>query len=135
MPEFRTVDAGASQIRVAIEGTGPLVLMVHGFPESWYSWRHQIAPIAAAGFTAAAMDVRGYGGSDKPYAIAAYSLSALASDVAAVIAALGGRAILFGHDWGAPIVWNTALRIRMPSRPSPGSACPTRRGGKFVFWI
>src|SRR3954469_16088644 len=68
MPEFRTIDAGAAQIRVAIEGQGPLVLMVHGFPESWYSWRHQIGPIAGAGFTAAAIDDRGYGGSGKPAA-------------------------------------------------------------------
>ena len=59
MPEFRTVDAGHAKIRVAVEGQGPLVLMVHGFPESWYSYRHQIAPIAEAGFTACAIDVRG----------------------------------------------------------------------------
>ena len=58
-PEFRTIDAGRAKLRVAVEGEGPLVLMVHGFPESWYSWRHQIGPIAQAGFTAAAIDVRG----------------------------------------------------------------------------
>ena len=86
------------------------ILCVHGWPELSHSWRHQLAYFAAQGRRIAAMDVRGYGASDKPHAIAAYSLSALASDVAAVIAALGGRAILFGHDWGAPIVWNTALR-------------------------
>lgn len=86
------------------------ILCVHGWPELSHSWRHQLAHFAGRGRRIAAMDVRGYGGSDKPHAIAAYRLSALASDVAAVIAALGGRAILFGHDWGAPIVWNTALR-------------------------
>jgi pimeloyl-ACP methyl ester carboxylesterase len=119
MPEFRTIDAGAAQIRVAIEGEGPLVLMVHGFPESWYSWRHQMGPIAAAGFKAAAIDVRGYGGSDKPGEVAAYDMEALTADVAGVAKALQPEApaILIGHDWGAPIVWNSAL-----SRPEQFSA-------------
>jgi len=119
MPEFRTIDAGAARLRVAVEGEGPLVLMVHGFPESWYSWRHQIGPIAGAGFTAAAIDVRGYGGSDKPHPIEAYSMESLTADVAGVAKALqpDAPAILIGHDWGAPIVWNTAL-----SRPDAISA-------------
>ena len=82
MPQFRTIDAGAAQIRVAIEGEGPLVLMVHGFPESWFSWRHQLGPVAQAGFTAAAIDVRGYGGSDKPGDVAAYDMESLTADVA-----------------------------------------------------
>ncbi|MBK8197035.1 MAG: alpha/beta fold hydrolase [Acidobacteria bacterium] len=111
MPEFRTLDAGAANIRVALEGTGPLVLMVHGFPESWYSWRHQIGPIAAAGFTAAAMDVRGYGGSSRLPEVADYRMEALVADILGVGAALSPEApfILIGHDWGAPQVWNTAL--------------------------
>ena len=111
MPEFRTIDAGAAQIRVALEGTGPLVLMVHGFPESWYSWRHQIAPIAAAGFTAAAMDVRGYGGSSRLPEVADYRMEALIGDILGVGAALspGVPFTLIGHDWGAPQVWNTSL--------------------------
>src|SRR6185369_10873363 len=119
MPQFRTVDAGAARLRVAIEGEGPLVLMVHGFPESWFSWRHQLTPIAEAGFTAAAIDVRGYGGSDKPEPIAAYDMESLTADVAGVAKALqaGAPAILIGHDWGAPIVWNSAL-----SRPEAFSA-------------
>jgi len=118
-PEFRTIDAGRAKLRVAVEGEGPLVLMVHGFPESWYSWRHQIGPIAQAGFTAAAIDVRGYGGSDKPQPIEAYSMEELTGDVAGVAKALqpDAPAILIGHDWGAPIVWNTAL-----SRPEAISA-------------
>lgn len=111
MPEFRMIDAGETQIRVALEGEGPLALMVHGFPESWYSWRHQIEPIAAAGFTAAAMDVRGYGGSSKPGAVADYRMEALIGDILGVGKALspGAPFILIGHDWGAPQVWNTAL--------------------------
>jgi pimeloyl-ACP methyl ester carboxylesterase len=111
MPEFRTVDVGELKLRVAVEGTGPLVLMVHGFPESWYSWRHQMTPIAEAGFTAAAIDVRGYGGSDKPPAVADYAMQHLVADVAGAIQALspGAPAVIVGHDWGAPIVWNSAL--------------------------
>lgn len=111
MPEFRTIDTGRANLRVAVQGEGPVVIMVHGFPESWFSWRHQIGPIAAAGFQVAALDVRGYGGSQKPEAIEAYSMEELTGDVAGVAEALvpGGKAILIGHDWGAPIVWNTAL--------------------------
>jgi pimeloyl-ACP methyl ester carboxylesterase len=111
MTEFRTIDAGEVKLRCAVEGAGPLVVLVHGFPESWYSWRHQIGPIAEAGFTACAIDVRGYGGSDKPEPIEAYSMAHLTADVVGVANALqpGKPAILIGHDWGAPIVWNTAL--------------------------
>jgi pimeloyl-ACP methyl ester carboxylesterase len=111
MPEFRTIDTGGARLRVAVEGEGPLVILVHGFPESWFSWRHQMTPIAEAGFTAAAIDVRGYGGSDKPREIAAYSMEQLTADVAGVADALqpGAPAILVGHDWGAPIVWNSAF--------------------------
>lgn len=86
------------------------ILCVHGWPELSHSWRYQIAHFAGAGRRIAAMDVRGYGESDKPEEITAYTMAELTGDVAAVIDALGGRAILFGHDWGAPIVWNTALR-------------------------
>ena len=111
MSEFRMIDTGAVRLRVAVEGDGPLVLMVHGFPESWYSGRHLIAPVAAAGFTAAAIDVRGYGGSDKPTRVEDYAMEQLVSDIAAVARALqpDAPAILVGHDWGAPQVWNSAL--------------------------
>lgn len=105
-----TVHHGPIELNVVVEGCGPLIVCVHGWPELSYSWRHQQAHFAARGYMVAAMDVRGYGGSSKPQAIAAYSMRELASDVAAVVDALGsGRAILFGHDWGAPIVWNTAM--------------------------
>ncbi len=111
MPEFKTVDAGNARIRVALEGEGPLALMVHGFPESWYSWRHQIGPIAAAGFTACAIDVRGYGGSQKFGEVADFSMENIVADVRGVADALspGRPAVLIGHDWGAPIVYNSAL--------------------------
>lgn len=108
--DFVSVKNAEIELNVALKGSGPLLLCVHGWPELWYSWRHQIAHFSNAGYTVAAMDVRGYGGSSKPHEIAAYTLTELASDVAAVIDELGsGSAILFGHDWGAPIVWHTAL--------------------------
>lgn len=126
MPEFRTIDAGHAKLRVAVEGQGPLVVMVHGFPESWYSWRHQIGPIAQAGFTAAAIDVRGYGGSDKPKTVDAYAMEELTADVAGVAKALqpDAPAILIGHDWGAPIVWNTALSRPEAIRAVAGLSVP-----------
>lgn len=118
------------RVRAAIEGTGPLVIMVHGFPELWYSWRHQIRAVAQAGYRVVAPDVRGYGGSDKPYPIEAYDMIELTSDVVGLMDALGEEtAILFGHDWGAPIVWNSAYLY--PDRVSAVgglSVPPGRRG-------
>ena len=108
--EFVHVDNGDISLRVALEGTGPVILCVHGWPELWYSWRHQINYFARQGYTVAAMDVRGYGGSSKPHDIASYTMRELAGDVAAVIEAMSDEPlVLFGHDWGAPIVCNTAL--------------------------
>ncbi len=102
-------EANGITVRAAVEGTGPVVIMVHGFPELWYSWRHQIRALANAGFKVVAPDVRGYGGTDKPYPVEAYDMVELTSDVVGLIDALGEeRAILVGHDWGAPICWNTA---------------------------
>jgi pimeloyl-ACP methyl ester carboxylesterase len=126
MPEFRTLQLAQASIRCAIEGAGPLVVMVHGFPESWYSWRHQIGPIAAAGFTVCAIDVRGYGGSSKPHPIEAYDMESLTGDVAGVIEALSPQApaVLIGHDWGAPIVWNTALTRPERVRAVAGLSVP-----------
>lgn len=111
MPEMRTIDVGELSLRCAVEGEGPLVIMVHGFPESWYSWRHQIGPVAAAGYTACAIDVRGYGGSDKPHPVEAYAMEHIVGDLVGLKQSLqpDSPAILVGHDWGAPIVWNTAL--------------------------
>jgi pimeloyl-ACP methyl ester carboxylesterase len=108
--DFITVRSDEVELNVVIAGRGPLILCVHGWPELWYSWRHQLSHFAARGYTVAAMDVRGYGGSSRPHAVEAYTLRSLADDVAAVTNRLGcGKAILFGHDWGAPIVWTTAV--------------------------
>lgn len=125
-PEFRTIEANGIRIRAAVQGQGPLVLMVHGFPESWYSWRHQMAPLAAAGFTACAIDVRGYGGSDKPHEVEAYAIDVIAADIAGVIDALSpdAPAVLVGHDWGAPIVWTAALAHPERVRAVAGLSVP-----------
>ncbi|WP_332773346.1 alpha/beta fold hydrolase [Phenylobacterium sp.] len=111
MTALRILDIGGMKLRVAIEGEGPLVIMVHGFPELWYSWRRQLGPVAAAGFTACAIDVRGYGGSDRPHAVEDYALTHIVDDLVGVADMLrpGEPAVLLGHDWGAPIVWNAAL--------------------------
>ncbi len=126
MPEMRTIDTGEVSLRCAIAGEGPLVLMVHGFPESWYSWRHQIEPIARAGFTACAIDVRGYGGSDKPYPVEAYAMERIVGDLVGLRQALSPKApaVLIGHDWGAPIVWNSALTHPADFRAVAGLSVP-----------
>jgi len=109
-PDLQHIDTNGIRLRVALAGAGPLVILIHGFPESWYSWRHQIPVLADAGYRVAAPDVRGYGGSDKPWAIEAYSLKTMSADISGLIAALGAeRAIVVGHDWGAPIAYCTAL--------------------------
>jgi pimeloyl-ACP methyl ester carboxylesterase len=92
------------------QGEGPLVLLLHGFPESWYSWRHQLPALAAAGYRAVAIDVRGYGRSSKPADVAAYRMLDLVADNLAVLDALGERtAVVVGHDWGSAIAANSAL--------------------------
>jgi len=108
--DIKFIDTNGIKIRAHIEGSGPLVILVHGWPESWYSWRKQIPVLAKAGYTVAAIDVRGYGGSDKPHSISEYSLKKLAGDIIGIIDSLGFEdAILIGRDWGGPIVWHTAL--------------------------
>ena len=130
MPRMRTIDVGEVSLRCAIEGpepgTGPLALMVHGFPESWYSWRHQIDPVAEAGFTACAIDVRGYGGSDKPQPVEAYAMERIVGDLVGLRQALSPDAptVLIGHDWGAPIVWNSALTHPEHFRAVAGMSVP-----------
>ena len=130
MPEMRQIDVGEISLRCAIErpgsGSGPLVILVHGFPESWYSWRHQLGPLADAGFTACAIDVRGYGGSDKPEQVEDYTLEKIVGDLVALAKALqpDAPAILIGHDWGAPIVWNAALTHPEHFRAVAGLSVP-----------
>jgi pimeloyl-ACP methyl ester carboxylesterase len=106
----REIDVNGLRMHVAERGEGPLVVLLHGFPESWYSWRHQLDALAGAGFHAVAPDQRGYGGTTAPDAIGKYTLLDLVGDVVGLIDALGAaKAIVVGHDWGAPVAWHTAL--------------------------
>jgi pimeloyl-ACP methyl ester carboxylesterase len=106
----RLVEVPGGRIHVVEQGSGPLVLLVHGFPESWYSWRHQLPALAAAGFRAVAVDVRGYGRSSAPARVADYRMLAHVADNAAVVRGLGERsAVIVGHDWGSSIAANSAL--------------------------
>ncbi|AHH97357.1 alpha/beta fold hydrolase [Kutzneria albida] len=106
----REVSVNGLTMHIAEQGTGPLVLLLHGFPESWYSWRHQFQPLVEAGYRVVAPDQRGYGGTDAPSAVDQYTIMHLVGDVIGLIDALGEQqAVVVGHDWGAPIAWNTAL--------------------------
>ncbi len=112
MAEFahRFVDTNRIRMHYAEAGAGPHVLMCHGFPESWYSWRHQIRALAEAGFHAIAPDLRGYGQTDRPKEIEAYDIFQLTGDLVGLVNALGGEAVVIaGHDWGALITQCAAL--------------------------
>lgn len=122
---FQHIETNGIRVRAVVEGSGPLCVLVHGWPESWYSWRHQIDPLVAAGYRVCVPDVRGYGGSDKPEPIEAYDMVHMTDDVCGLIEALGERqAILIGHDWGAPIVWTTAVRYPERVRAVAGLSVP-----------
>src|ERR1700722_8841173 len=100
----RTVSANGTRFHVASIGDGPLVLLLHGFPEFWWTWRTQLVSLAAAGYRAVAADLRGYGGSDKPPR--GYDLITAAADAAGLIRALGeANAAVVGHDWGGLTAW------------------------------
>jgi pimeloyl-ACP methyl ester carboxylesterase len=106
----RFIDTNDIRMHVAEAGTGPVVLLCHGFPESWFSWRHQLTALAAAGYRAVAPDQRGYGQTSAPTAIEQYTLLHLVGDLVGLLDALGERtAVVVGHDWGAPVAWHAAL--------------------------
>ncbi|MGW0480462.1 alpha/beta fold hydrolase [Nonomuraea sp. NPDC003214] len=151
MPNYahRLVPSPAGRIHLVEEGAGPLVLLVHGFPESWYSWRHQLPALAAAGYRAAAVDVRGYGRSSKPADVAAYRMVELVEDAVAAVRGLGeDTAAIVGHDWGAGIAAHAALlrpdvftavaMLSVPYTP-PGGPRPSeafaRMGGDEEFYV
>ncbi len=109
-PQDRTAVNGDVKIHYAVEGKGPLVVLVHGFPDYWATWRPLMAELNRAGYRTAALDLRGYNLSDKPRGVEAYAMPNLVGDVAAVIAAEGQKdAIVIGHDWGAAIAWRVAF--------------------------
>ncbi|MDG2001934.1 MAG: alpha/beta hydrolase [Novosphingobium sp.] len=106
--------ASAPDIRISFEvaGEGPLLILMHGWPELGLSWRHQVAPLVEAGFRVAVPDMRGYGDSSHPFEPGLYTLDALADDMAAIARSLGAaKWIAVGHDWGAPVAWRCALRF------------------------
>jgi len=103
------VRANEQRIHVAVAGEGPLVLLLHGFPECWFSWRHQLVALQEAGYRAAAMSGRGYGRSSCPAEVSAYRITELVDDCIGVVHALGeSTAVIVGHDWGAQVAWAAA---------------------------
>lgn len=110
MPSSRTIAANGIEQFMLEQGEGPLVLLCHGWPELSYSWRHQIQPLAQAGFRVVAPDMRGFGRTSAPADVSAYSIFDTVGDMVALVAALGEKqAVIIGHDWGAPVAWHAAL--------------------------
>lgn len=146
----RFIETNGIRMHVAEEGSGPLVLLCHGFPESWYSWRHQITALAAAGYRAVAPDMRGFGQTDRPEAVEQYTQLHHVGDMVGLLDALGERtAVIVGHDWGAPVAWNAALlrpdRFRAVAAlsvpyPQRGPVAPTTAlahmaAGRFMYML
>jgi pimeloyl-ACP methyl ester carboxylesterase len=124
-PTHRTVRTNGIDMHVAEQGEGPAVVLCHGFPELWYSWRHQLPALAQAGYRAIAPDQRGYGGTDRPPAVEDYDVIHLTDDMLGLLDALGeDSAVFVGHDWGAPVVWNLALRAPERVRGVVGMSVP-----------
>jgi pimeloyl-ACP methyl ester carboxylesterase len=136
------LSANGQRIHISEAGDGPLVLFLHGFPESWYSWRHQLAALRDAGYRAVAMSGRGYGRSSRPGQIADYRITELVGDCAGVVRALGAStAVIVGHDWGAQVAWAAAWTrpdvfraVAGVSVPFPGRALTglTSKSGKPI---
>jgi epoxide hydrolase A/B len=103
-PAHRTIGANGIHLHFVEQGEGPLIVVCHGFPELWYSWRHQISALSAAGFHVVAVDMRGYGQFDRPEAIDQYTVLHLVDDIVGLLDGLGvQQAVIAGHDWGAMI--------------------------------
>ncbi len=108
--QHKFVDTNGIRMHYVEQGKGPLVVLCHGWPESWYSWRHQIPALAAAGFHVVAPDQRGYGQTGAPEPIESYNILNLVGDIVGLVNSLGAEsAVIAGHDWGAPVAWNSAL--------------------------
>ena len=156
MPRFdpnsvshRFVQTNGIKMHIAELGSGPLVLLIHGFPESWYSWRNQFVALANAGFHVVAPDMRGYGKSDIPPEISSYSLMHMTGDVIGLVSALGRKqAVIIGHDWGATVAWHAALfrpdvfpliaTMSVPFRlrgPAPPMRLLREQGLHTYYWL
>ena len=126
----RFIETNGLRMHLAESGQGPLVVLCHGFPESWYSWRHQLVALAAAGYHAVAPDMRGYGQTGGPEAIDQYTLLHLVGDMVGLLDALGApTAVIAGHDWGAPVAWHAALLRPDRFRAVIGLSVPFRPRG------
>ena len=132
---LKTVTANGITQRFAECGSGPAVLFCHGWPESWYSWRHQMRALAAAGFRCIAPDMRGYGGTDAPQELERYTILDLVGDMVALLRELGeSQAVVVGHDWGAPVAWHCALLRPDVFRAVSGMSVPfAPRGNTDLF--
>ncbi len=131
---FQMIETNGTRLRTVVEGKGPLVVLLHGFPQCWYLWRHQIDPLVEAGFRVAVPDQRGYGGSDRPDEIEAYDILNLTGDVAGIAEALGHETFhVVGHDWGAPVAWHTALLYPERAKSVVGLSVPYTRWPAGVF--
>ncbi|HXV92121.1 MAG TPA: alpha/beta hydrolase [Pseudonocardia sp.] len=151
MITHREIEVNGLRLHLAEAGPpgGPVVLLLHGFPECWYSWRHQLAGLAEAGFRMLAPDQRGYARSDAPAEVERYTILHLVGDAVGVLDAVGAeRAVVVGHDWGAPVAWHTALlrpdRVRgvvglsvphLPRSPRPVLAGLARRYGEGYYQL
>ena len=147
--QHRVVETNGIRMHIAECGEGPLVVLCHGFPESWYSWRHQLQALAEAGFHGVAPDMRGYGQTDRPKEIDQYTLLHLVGDIVGLLDALGAEsAVIAGHDWGAPVAWHSALlrpdRFRgviglsvpfIPRRPARPTTLMPQRDDAFFYQL
>ncbi len=147
----RLIESNGIQLRVLEQGEGPLIVLCHGFPELAYSWRHQLAPLAAAGFRVLAPDMRGFGGSSAPAELEAYDVVSLCADMTGLLDAIGEESAIFvGHDWGASVVWQLAVlepdRVRavaglsvpfVPRAPGPPLAIMREHLGEdfYIVWF
>jgi pimeloyl-ACP methyl ester carboxylesterase len=128
--KHRSVETNGIRMHIAEQGAGPLIVLCHGFPESWYSWRHQLRALADAGFHAVAPDMRGYGQTDRPEAIDQYTILHLVGDMVGLLDSLGEEsAVIAGHDWGAPVAWSSALLRPDRFRAVVGLSVPYRPRG------
>src|ERR1700682_949055 len=108
--QHRYIITNGIRMHYVVQGEGPLIVLLHGFPEFWYSWRHQIPVLAERGFHVLAPDMRGYNESDKPRGAESYGMEALTDDVCGLIGHAGeARAHVVGHDWGGAVAWALAM--------------------------
>ncbi len=147
--EHQFVETNGIRMHYVQAGQGPLVVLCHGWPESWYSWRHQLPALADAGFQVVAPDQRGYGQTSTPHEIESYNIFNLVGDIVGLVNALGSsNPIIIGHDWGAPVAWHCALLrtdlfracglLSVPYIPripiKPSSMWPMIEGNDLTFY-